>query len=67
MEGPPRMTAQPIDHLRVLVGGVFGAIAHFERRLIAKRTRDGSPPLGPVASGPGATLSIQRRSPPRWS
>ena len=22
MEGPPRMTAQPLDHLRVLVGGV---------------------------------------------
>ena len=50
-----------------LVFHVFGAIAHFERRLIAERTRDGSPPLGPAASGPGATLSIQRRSPPRWS
>lgn len=41
-----------------LVFHVFGAIAHFERRLISERTRDGIP----AARKPSKTL---RRSPPR--
>src|SRR5215472_10375520 len=44
-----------------LVFHVLGAIAHFERRLIAERTRDGLAAARAAASGPGATLSIQRR------
>ena len=43
-----------------LVFHVFGAIAHFERRLISERTRDGiaaarktRPPTGSTAAGPG--------------
>jgi DNA invertase Pin-like site-specific DNA recombinase len=41
---------------------VFGAIAHFERRLIAERTRDGIAAHVPAASDRGASRSILTRS-----
>jgi DNA invertase Pin-like site-specific DNA recombinase len=40
-----------------LVFHVFGAIAHFERRLIAERTKEELPPLTPGVSKPGANRS----------
>ena len=44
-----------------LVFHVFGAIAHFERRLISERTRRDWPPPAGAAAGRGARRSIRRR------
>jgi DNA invertase Pin-like site-specific DNA recombinase len=50
-----------------LVFHVFGAIAHFERRLIAERTKMESPQPVPAVSAPGASPSTRIRSQPRSS
>ena len=45
-----------------LVFHVFGAIAHFERRLIAERTKDGIAALVPAANGRDVSRSMPTRS-----
>ena len=48
-----------------LVFHVFGAIAHFERRLISERTRDGIAAARNAAGGPAGRHSTGRLSQPR--
>jgi DNA invertase Pin-like site-specific DNA recombinase len=43
-----------------LVFHVFGAIAHFERRLIAERTKDGIAAAAPRENGQAASLDADR-------
>ena len=44
-----------------LVFHVFGVIAHFERRLIAERTKDGTPPPAPKVSAPAESRSTRKK------
>jgi DNA invertase Pin-like site-specific DNA recombinase len=48
-----------------LIFHVFGAIAHFERHLIAERTKEALPPPAPAASVRDASPSTPPKLPPR--